>query len=124
MRPREAADKLRLVAQAVASATSLPPSVRGWFGLAVMKRLNDPDTHLDQLLGLRQRGLGRVSLYSRILDRDAALRVLAASTGLPTAGERADEIIRRAKAGDLAAIQEYGRIPGRRQLLRILANDI
>lgn len=124
MKPREAAGWLRLVADAVSVDAALPPSVRGWFGLAVMMRLRDPETHLDRLLGLRSRHGGRRTLYSTLPDRDIALRTLAASTRLTTTSAQADEILRRADAGKLAKIEELGRIPGRRQLLRILSDDV
>ena len=120
MKPREAADYLKLVMVAV-SKTGLPPNVRGWFCQAVTTRLNDPDSSLDKLLGLRSSLGGWGSLRNKRFDRNKALRTMAAYTGLPTADEQADEILRRKKAGELAHIEVNGRIPGKRQLLRIIS---
>ena len=121
MKPREAASFLRQVAQGVATYAGLPPQVRGWFCLAVTKRLNDPSSQLDNLLGLRSSIGGWETLHNKRYDRNEALRRLAVFTGLPTANEQADEIIRRKNAGELAHIEIDGRIPGKRQLLRIIS---
>lgn len=121
MNPREAADYLRQVMQAVSTGKLLPPHVRGWFCLAVVNRLADPDSHLDNLLGLRSSAGGWTSLHNKKFERDNALRRLAGFSGLPTANEQAEEIIRLKMAGKLAHIEVDGRIPGKRQLLRIIS---
>lgn len=120
MKPREAADHLHDVMVAL-SETGLPPNVRGWFSLAVTTRLNDPNSSLDKLLGLRSSVGGWESLRNKRFDRNKALRAMAVYTGLSTADEQADEILRRKKAGELAHIEVNGRIPGKRQLLRIIS---
>lgn len=121
MKPREAADYLRLVMESVSTGKRMPPNVIVWFCLAVTKRLSDPDSQLDNLLGLRSSVGGWDSLYNKRFDRNKALRTMATYTGLPTANEQADEILRRKKAGELAHIEVNGRIPGKRQLLRIIS---
>lgn len=124
MKPREAADSLRLLAQVVAADNSIPLHIRSWFGRAVMYRIANPSSSLDRELGLRSRHAGRLSLHSRIPDRDAALRALADGLGKPTAKDCANEILRMKGAGLLPKIEAIHPIPGYRQLLRIIADDI
>lgn len=124
MKPREAADSLRLIAQAVSANNAIPLQIRGWFGRAVMCRLADPSASLDRLLGLRSRHAGRLSLHSKIPERDAALRALARSLGGRNAKECANEILRMKRAGLLPEIDAVHRIPGHRQLLRIISDAI
>ena len=88
-----------------------------------MYRLADPSSSLDRILGLRSRRAGRLSLHSRIPDRDAALRAIAGSLDKPNAKDCANEILRMKSAGLLQEIEAIHRIPGYRQLLRIITND-
>lgn len=120
MKPLEAADYLRQVLIAVNSGGTVPLYVRTWFCSAVDKRLKDPASSLDRLLGLRSRAGGRLTLGCQLPSRDNRIRYLAASLNLPKANDQADEILRRKNAGELAEIEALGRIPGKRRLLQII----
>lgn len=123
MKPHEAADWLKELRDVVALEPSIRKPLVTWFVIAVDHRLRDPNTHLDNLLGLRSRKGGRLTLHCKIPRRDQALRMLASSLEIPTASGQADEIIRRADAGELGTIAAFGRIPGKRRLLQILAAE-
>ena len=120
MKPLEAGSYLRQVRDAVFESKTLPPSVIGWFCLAVAQRFSDPASNLDQLLRLRSREGGRLTLGCTIPDRDNAIRYLAASLNLPKANDQAKEIIRLRNAGELARIEALGRIPGKERILQII----
>ena len=130
MKPLLARRRLEQVAQHLARGEALPPLLSGWVGLAILRRLSDAGTTLDQLLNLKSRSGGRLSACSQQPARDAALRALAGDEG--TVKERAIELQTRIAAhrsgGDdpeLAEIERrHGRAPSSlRQLQRIVAGD-
>lgn len=123
MKPREAGDWLKELRDFVAADQSIRRPLLTWFVTAVDRRLREPGSSLDALLGLRSRKGGRLTLHCTLPRRDQSLRLLAASTGISTHSGQADEILRRAHAGELAGIETLGRIPGKRQLLNILARE-
>lgn len=123
MKPHEAADWLKELRDVVAVDPSIRKPLVTWFVVAVDNRLRDPDTHLDNLLGLRSHKGGRLTLHCKIPRRDQTLRMLASSLGIPTHSGQADEIVRRARAGELGTIAELGRIPGKRRLMQILSDE-
>jgi hypothetical protein len=82
MKPHEAADWLKELRDVVAVEPSIRKSLVTWFVVAVDNRLRDPDTHLDNLLGLRSHKGGRLTLHCKIPRRDQTLRMLASSLGI------------------------------------------
>lgn len=121
MKPHEAANWLKELRDFIIADQSIRRPLLTWFVTAVDQRLHQPDTSLDQLLGLRSRNGGRLTLYCTLPQRDQRLRTLAGSTGLPTYNGQADEILRQAHAGELVGIEKFGKIPGKRQLVKILS---
>jgi uncharacterized protein YbjQ (UPF0145 family) len=127
MKPLLARRRLEQVAQHLARAEPLPPLLSGWLGLAIMQRMQNADSSLDQLLGLRSRQGGRLSACSQQPARDAALRELAGEAG--TAKGRATALQARIRAWQAGATDEdldtiarrYGDPPSSlRQLQRIV----
>ena len=127
MKPLLARRRLEQVAAHLARGEALPPLLSGWIGLAILKRLQDADSNLDQLLGLRSRQGGRLSACSTQPARDAALRELAGEAG--TAKGRATALQARIRAWQAGATDEdldtiarrYGDPPSSlRQLQRIV----
>lgn len=123
MKPHEAADLLKELRDVVMADQSIRKPLVTWFSVAADRRLRDPNTQMDRLLGLRSRNAGRLTLHCQLPRRDQALRALASSLGIASHEGQADEIIRRACAGDLGHITKFGRIPGKRRLLQILATE-
>ena len=123
MKPREAAFYLKELRDFVVRDSTIRQPLVTWFHTAVDKRLSDPASSLDQLLGLRSRNGGRLTLHCTLPKRDESLRLLAASLRVRTISGQADEIIRMAQAGKLAGIKALGRIPGKRRLLQILGSE-
>ncbi|MFZ4539138.1 hypothetical protein [Propionivibrio sp.] len=121
MKPHEAADYLRYLVSFVATDPNTLAHIKTWFCTSASRRLADPSTSLDKLLGLRSRAGGRHTLYCSIPERDERLRTLAASLGLPTVKAQAEEITRRKKAGELREIEKLGRIPGPGRLAQIIS---
>ena len=128
MKPLLAADRLRRIAARLAAGEPLDELQRAWLGLAFVRRLSDPSTDLDALLGMRSRNGGRLSACSTQPARDQALRELAAVPG--TVKARAIELQTRIAAHrsgaddpELAEIERrHGRAPSSvRQLIRIVA---
>ncbi len=128
MKPLLAADRLRRIAAHLARAEPLPPLLSAWLGLAILKRLQDADSNLDRLLGVRSKNGGRLSACSTQPARDAALRALAGDEG--TAKDRATALQTRIAAHrsggaddpELAEIERrHGRAPSSvRQLQRVI----
>ncbi len=127
MKPLLARRRLEQVAQHLARAEPLPPLLSAWMGLAIMQRMQNADSSLDQLLGLRSRQGGRLSACSTQPARDAALRELAGEAG--TAKGRATALQARIRAWQAGATDEdldaiarrYGDPPSSlRQLQRII----
>lgn len=130
MKPLLARRRLEQVAQHLARAEPLPPLLSAWMGLAIMQRMQNADSSLDQLLGLRSRQGGRLGACSTAPARDAALRELAGEVGNTKSRAAALHmrvIAHRSGADDreLAEIERrYGRAPSSlRQLQRIVAGD-
>ncbi len=140
MKPLLARRRLEQVAAHLARGEALPPLLSGWIGLAILKRLQDADSNLDQLLGLRSRQGGRLGACSQQPARDQALRELAGEAG--TVKDRATAlhmrvIAHRSGADDpeLAEIaRRYGDPPlslrqlqrvigGRTEAARLIADD-
>lgn len=120
MTPHDAAERIARIARQMAEV--LPPSDR-WLPAALLRRVRDPATDLDRLLGLRGNGGRGGYLGSPIPERNRRLRELAATVpGNQT--EKADCILTLLARHDPAvmAIEHIASIPkSRRQLLRILA---
>lgn len=129
MKPLLAADRLRRIAQHLAAGEPLPPLLSGWLGLAIVRRLQDTDSSLDQLLSLKSRSGGRLSACSQQPARDAALRELAGEVGNTKARATALQArIRAWQAGTadeaLDTIARFGDPPkSLRQLIRIVASQ-
>lgn len=121
MKPREAADNLRCLVDFVSALDAVPNYIKTWFCPPVRAYLDGSDKLLDQLLFLRSRNGGRITRRCTIPERDDALRFYAEGLNLVTIKERALEIERRSKAGDLKHIEKYGRIPGVERLQQILS---
>ena len=128
MKPLLARRRLEQVAQHLARAEPLPPLLSGWLGLAIMQRLQDADSNLDALLGLRSRNGGRLNACSKLPARDQALRELAGEAN--TIKARATALQNRIRAWQNGASDEaldtiarrYGDPPSSlRQLQRIVA---
>lgn len=128
MKPLLAADRLRRIAQHLAAGEALPPLLSGWLGLAIVRRLQDTDSSLDQLLSIKSRSGGRLSACSQQPARDAALRELAGDEG--TVKARATALQARIRAWQAGTTDEaldniarrYGDPPlSLRQLQRIVA---
>lgn len=123
MKPIDAARRLQECAHLLAAGQPLPPSLRAWLPPALLRRVLEPKTSLDRLLGLRSRAGGRGGhLGSAIPERNRLPRVLAANLPGDTQ-TRAAHIARLSREGDAALAGIPGRIPGMRQLQRILADD-
>ncbi len=124
-KPIEAVRNLRQVAAIIASGHPLPPSLRNWLTLAIYKRLADPGSNLDSLLGLKGRG-GRLHAFSSNPQRDFALRKLAPSGGTQServAALRARIISHKSNPDEELVVLEkqFGKIPSSvAQLHRIL----
>ena len=123
MTPHQAAKRLERMAYTLAALVD--PGDR-WFPALLLRRVREPGTDLDRLLGLRSRTGGRGGyLGSPLPERDRLLRVLAAS--LPgTVQDKARDIAALARRDDpsLEHIAHLARIPDVRQLQRILSDDI
>ncbi len=120
MTPHDAAERIARIARHMAEV--LPPSDR-WLPAALLRRVRDPETDLDRLLGLRGNGGRGRFLGSPIPERDRRLRELVALVD-GSATNKAEHILDRLRQDDpeLLAIDRLARIPrSRRQLLRILA---
>jgi hypothetical protein len=77
MTPYQAARRLERLAHTLAAVVA--PADR-WFPAALLRRVREPGTDLDRLLGLRSRAGGRGGyLGSPLPERDRLLRVFAAS---------------------------------------------
>lgn len=123
MKPHEAAQWLKELRDFVVRDNTIRQPLVTWFHTAVDKRLAEPSSSLDKLLGLRSRKGGRLTLHCTTPKRDESLRILAASLRIQTISGQADEIIRMAQSGKLAGIEALGRIPGKRMLQKILGNE-
>ena len=128
MKPLLARRRLEQVAAHLARGEALPPLLSAWAGMAILRRLQDADSSLDALLGLRSRQGGRLGACSTAPARDAALRELAGDEGNTKSRAAALHmrvIAHRSGADDpeLAEIERrYGRAPSSvRQLIRIVA---
>ena len=127
MKPLLARRRLEQVAAHLARGEALPPLLSGWVGLAILRRLSDAGTNLDQLLNLKSRSGGRLSACSQQPARDQALRELAGEAG--TVKDRATALQARIRAWQAGATDEdldtiarrYGDPPSSlRQLQRIV----
>ena len=140
MKPLLAADRLRRIAQHLAAGEPLPPLLSGWLGLAIVRRLQDTDSSLDQLLSLKSRSGGRLSACSQQPARDAALRELAGEVGntkaratalqarirawqAGTADEALDNIARRYGDPPLSLRQLQRIVAGTTEAARLTADD-
>lgn len=140
MKPLLAADRLRRIAQHLAAGEPLPPLLSGWLGLAIVRRLQDTDSSLDQLLSLKSRSGGRLSACSQQPARDQALRELAGDEGTVKAratalqarirawqagasDEDLDTIARRFGAPPLSLRQLQRIVTGRTEAARLAADD-
>lgn len=130
MKPLLARRRLEQVAAHLARGEPLPPLLSGWLGLAIVRRLQDTDSSLDQLLSLKSRSGGRLSACSQQPARDAALRELAGEAGNTKA--RATALQARIRAWQNGTTDEaldtiarrYGDPPlSLRQLQRIINGD-
>lgn len=128
MKPLLARRRLEQVAAHLARGEALPPLLGSWIGLAILRRLSDPGTTLDQLLNIKSRSGGRLSACSQQPARDAALRELAGEVGNTKA--RATALQARIRAWQAGTTDEaldniarrYGDPPlSLRQLQRIVA---
>ncbi|MFZ4539728.1 hypothetical protein [Propionivibrio sp.] len=95
MKPFESAKYLQCLLGFVATDPHIPAYIKTWFCTSASRRLADPSTKLDQLLGLRSRAGGRHTLYCSIPERDERIRTLAFSLALPTVKAQAEEITRK-----------------------------
>lgn len=123
MKPNESAARLEEMARwLVANA----PAEYQWLPPLLLLRVRDSGADLDRLLGLRSRSGGRGGYVGcPIPERDSLLREFAAA--LPgTTKDKAKHIAELARRNDAAIghIAGVDRIPGFRQLQRILADDI
>lgn len=117
--PHDQAERIERIARHLAE--TLPPSDR-WLPAALLRRVRDPQTDLDRLLGLRGNGGRGRYLGSPIPERDKRLRALVASVD-GTTTDKAQFILDRLRQQDpeLQAIDRLARIPrSYRQLMRIL----
>lgn len=127
MKPLEARSMLEQVVTLLWAGQPLPPVLRAWIGGALRRRLAQPESSLDALLGLRSRRGGRLHAFSTMPARDRALAALAGAEG--SVADRAaalrDRILAHATTADpaLAAIElKCGRLPrSLSQLQRIVA---
>lgn len=122
MKPIEARTWLQQATQMVLAGQPLPPALRAWLGHALRRRVEDPHSSLDGLLGLRSRRGGRLHAFSPLPARDQALAALAAGAGAEALRAR---ILAHCQVPD-AALAEIERTHGRlprslRQLQRIVA---
>lgn len=126
MAPLESLKNLRTVSSLIAAGNPLPPILRGWLLLALQRRINDPGSSLDQLLGLKSRAGGRLSGHSTNPQRDRAVRALIQQQGTSKAQAHAlAERIRTHRQRpdpELTLIEaKFGRLPASAaQLDRIL----
>lgn len=121
MTPHDAAERIARIARQMAEV--LPPSDR-WLPAALLRRVRDPATDLDHLLGLKGNGGRGRYLGSPIPERNRRLRELAAAIPGP-ASAKADHLLSRLASADpvLTELDRLARIPrSQRQLLRILAD--
>lgn len=121
MTPHAAAERIARIARQMAEV--LPPSDR-WVPAALLRRVRDPTTDLDRLLGLRGNGGRGRYLGSPIPERNRRLRELAQAIPGP-ASAKATQLLKRLAERDplLTDIDRLARIPrSHRQLLRILAD--
>ncbi|HRP94780.1 MAG TPA: hypothetical protein PL143_00880 [Rhodocyclaceae bacterium] len=121
MTPHDAAERIARIARRMAEV--LPPSDR-WLPAALLRRVREPATDLDRLLGLKGNGGRGRYLGSPIPERNRRLRILAATIPGP-ASAKADHLLHCLAVRDPALIEldRLARIPrSRRQLLRILAD--
>lgn len=125
MKPIEARRRLHECARIIAAGEPLPPILRGWLTSAMVMRTRSATADLDRLLGLRSRSGGRLHAFSKLPDRDAAIRELAGDTGPHVFFARL--VAWRAGGNDpaLAALaRDLGPLPSSlRQIRRILAGD-
>lgn len=120
MKPLEAADRLATVVKLLEVGEPLPPGLlRLWFVGALKQRLQDPQARLDQLLGLSSRAGRGQHIGAAEPERDRRLRMIAAT--LPgSIGERAKALHEMNLRRELRNMP--CRVPGVRQLMRILAD--
>ncbi len=121
MTPHDAAERIARIARQMAEV--LPPSDR-WVPAALLRRVRDPATDLDRLLGLRGNGGRGRYLGSPIPERNRRLRELAQAIPGP-AGAKATQLLKRLAERDplLINIDRLARIPrSHRHLLRILSD--
>lgn len=129
MKPLLARRRLEQVAAHLARGEALPALLSAWMGLAIMQRMQNADSSLDALLGLRSRQGGRLGACSTAPARDAALRELAGDEGTVKARATALQArIRAWQAGTtdeaLDTIARFGDPPkSLRQLIRIVASQ-
>lgn len=126
--PFEARLMLEQAARLLKAGEPLPPSFRKWLVGAIEARLAQPRSSLDRLLQLRSRSGGAIHAASRLPARDLALHKLMAK--MAADGNPAEALARRVQAHRRTCDPElerfearFGRIPGARQLRRILAGQ-
>jgi len=127
MKPIESRAMVAEVVEFLAAGEPLSPRLMAHFVGALRERLNNPTASLDRLLGLRSTRGGRLHAFSKMPERDAALRALAGEAGpILERAARLLERIRRHRCTpdpELAHIEATcGRLPNSQsQLQRILA---
>lgn len=117
----------RAACKLLAEGQPLPPVVRFWLVGALRKRITDPQSDLDRLLGLKNRNAGRLHAFSGNPERDQAIRCLTGEQG--SVSDRVSKLIARISAHRLQPDPEiaeleskFGRLPtSPSQLQRILA---
>ena len=125
MKPIEARRRLYECARIMGAGEPLPPILRGWLTKAFVTRTRSANADLDRLLGLRSRSGGRLHAFSRLPERDAAIRSLAGDAGPNAFFARVEEWRAGGHDPDLSAVaRDFGPIPSSlRQIARILAGD-
>ena len=129
MKPIEAVENIKLARKLIMSGAPLAPGLRIWICSAFDRRLEDPESTLDHLLGLRSRAGGRLHAASTLPGLHRAIAALRppGQNIRQQASSLAARIASHRRAPDptLADIERrFGRLPGSpRQLARVLAGQ-
>ena len=129
MKPIEARENLKIIRKSIMVGAPLAPSLRSWVCTAIDRRLEDPASALDHLLGLRSRAGGRLHAASNLPGKHRAIQALhpPGQNTRQQASSLAARIASHRRSPDPALVdieRRWGRIPGSpRQLARILAGQ-